>query len=165
MELTQRLGLALLQSGQASKEIIVNESLVALDLLVGGSVEEPPRNTPPASPSNGQSYIAGTSPSGAWAGKAGHVAGYTAGGWRLIPPADGLTLLVKSTGTYATFRGGAWDVGEVRAATVKIGGQQVVGGRGGAIADPAGGGTVDTEGRAAIAAILGALRTHGLISP
>lgn len=73
-------------------------------------------------------------------------------------------LLVKSTGTFAAYRSGAWDVGEVRAAAVKVGGQQVVGGQGAAIAAPSGGGTVDAEARAAIGAILSALRNHGLIA-
>ena len=165
MELTTRLGLSLLQSGQAAKEVIVNESLVALDLLVGGSVEEPLRNAPPASPTAGQAYIVGTSPSAAWTGKAKHIAGYTTAGWRLIAPVEGMSLLVKTTGTFAMFRGGSWDVGEVRAATVKIGGQQVVGGQAGAIAAPAGGGIVYAESRTAIGSILTALRNHGLIAP
>jgi hypothetical protein len=164
MELTGRIGLSLLQSGQANKEIIVNESFVLLDLLVGGSVEEPPRNTAPTSPAVGQAWIAGTAPTGIWAGKAGHVAGYTSAGWRLIPPAEGMALLVMSTGTFAIYRGGAWDVGEIRASVVKVGGQQVVGGQGAAIATPSGGSTVDTEARAAIAALLAALRAHGLIA-
>jgi len=75
-----------------------------------------------------------------------------------------MTLLVKTTSTFATYRGAAWDVGEVRAVSVKIGGQQVVGGQAAAIGAPAGGGTVDAEARAAIGSILAALRAHGLIA-
>jgi hypothetical protein len=164
MDVTERLKMPLLASGQAAKEIAHNEALLIADTLLCGAVEEPPRNAPPGSPATGQAYIVGASPSGAWAGKAGHVAGYTAGGWRLIPPADGMALLVKSTGTSAIYRGGAWDVGEVRAAAIKVGGQQVVGGQGAAIAAPTGGSTVDAEARTAISAILGALRAHGLIA-
>ena len=164
MEMTTRLGLSLLQSGQAAKEIIVNESMTALDLLVGGAVEEPPRNAPPASPSVGQAWIVGSSPTGAWAGKAKYIAGYTSGGWRLIAPAEGMSLLVKPSGTFAVYRGGAWDLGEVRAASVKVAAQQVVGAQAGAIAGPAGGTTIDVEARTAISAILAALRGHGLIA-
>ena len=164
METTARLGLPLLASGQAAKELTHNESLVALDLLVGGAVEEPPRNAPPASPAVGQCWIVGTSPSGAWDGEAGAVAGYTAGGWRFVTATDGLSLLVRSTGAFAVRRSGAWDIGEVRAATVKVGGTQVVGAQASPIAAPAGGATVDAEVRAAVAAILAALRGHGLIA-
>ena len=149
METTNRLALPLLASGQAAKEIAHNESLLALDFLVGGAVEEPPRNSPPASPVPGQAWIVDTSPTGAWAGNAGQVAGYTAGGWRLIAPVDGMNLLVKSTGTFAVRSGGAWKVGAQAAA---------------AIPDPTGGATVDAEARTAIAAILAALRSHGLIT-
>ena len=149
METTHRLALPLIQSGQAAKEIAHNESLLALDLLVGGAVEEPPRNAPPASPVAGQAWIIGPSPTGIWAGKAGQVAGYTAGGWRLIAAVDGMTLLVRSTGTFAIHSGGAWKVGAQAAA---------------AIPNPSGGATVDAEARTAIAAILAALRSHGLIT-
>ena len=44
-----------------------------------------------------------------------------------------------------------------------IAGQQVVGSRLPAIAEATGGSTIDTEARAVIDAILGALREHGLI--
>jgi hypothetical protein len=149
METTNRLALPLLASGQAAKEIAHNESLFALDVLVSGAVEEPPRNAPPASPVAGQAWIVGSSPSGIWAGKAGQVAGYTTGGWRLIAPVDGMNFLVKSTGTFAIRSAGAWKVGAQAAA---------------AIPDPAGGTTVDSEARTAIAAILAALRSHGIIT-
>lgn len=164
METTARLAMPLLQSGQAAKEITHNESLFTLDLLVGGAVEEPPRNAPPASPVAGQCWIVGNGPSGIWAGKAGQVACYTSAGWRHVVPPDGLSLLVRSTGTFAVRRGGLWDVAEVRAATVKVNGTQVVGAQAAGIAAPAGGATVDAEARAALAAILSALRAHGLIA-
>ncbi|HEX6219046.1 MAG TPA: DUF2793 domain-containing protein [Sphingomicrobium sp.] len=164
MDVTERLGLPLIASGQAQKEITHNEALLLVDVLVGGAVEEPPRNAPPSSPMPGQAWITGASPSGAWASKAYHVAGYSSGGWRLIPPTDGMVLLVKSTGSFATYRGGAWDVGEIRAAAVKVGGQQVVGSQSAAIASPTGGGIVDAEARTALGSILGALRAHGLIA-
>jgi len=149
MDVTERLKLPLLSAGQAMKEVTHNEALLIADMLLCGAVEEPPRNAPPASPVAGQAYIVGTSPSGAWAGKPGHVAGYTAGGWRLVAPADGMQLLVKSTGTFATYRAGAWAVGPQAAA---------------AIPNPAGGATIDAEARTAIAAMLATLRSHGLIA-
>ena len=56
-----------------------------------------------------------------------------------------------------------WEVGQARASRVLIGGQQVVGARQAAIAAPAGGTTADAEARACLSAILGALKSHGLI--
>lgn len=49
------------------------------------------------------------------------------------------------------------------AKVLRIGGSQVVGARGAAVADPAGGATIDAEARTAIAAILSRLEAHGLI--
>jgi hypothetical protein len=51
----------------------------------------------------------------------------------------------------------------VRGVSLIIGGQQVVGERQAAIDAAAGGPVVDTEGRLTIAAMLDALRQHGLI--
>ena len=48
--------------------------------------------------------------------------------------------------------------------SVVVGGNQVVGPRGAPIASPGGGAVIDAEGRAAITAILAALRSHGLIA-
>jgi hypothetical protein len=68
-----------------------------------------------------------------------------------------------SDGDVGEFRGGAWEIGLLRGDAVVIGGEQVIGSRAAAIADPAGGATVDNEARTAIDAILDALREHGLI--
>ncbi|HEY7006055.1 MAG TPA: DUF2793 domain-containing protein, partial [Sphingomicrobium sp.] len=149
--------------GQAQKEFTHNESLQTLDALVGGGVEEPPRATPPASPVVGASYIVAEGASDTWAGKAQSVATWTSGGWRFIAPVEGVSLYERSSGTIAAFRNGAWEFGIVRGASLLIGGLQVVGPRAAAIGSPTGGSVVDAEGRAAIEAILGTLRQHGLI--
>ena len=76
---------------------------------------------------------------------------------------EGMLLYERTSGTWAAFSNGAWELGIVRGDALLIGGQQVVGPRGAAIQSPAGGTLIDNEGRAAIDAILGALRLHGLI--
>ncbi len=58
-----------------------------------------------------------------------------------------------------------WRVGSVPARNLVIGGDQVVGARQPAVADPSGGAMVDASAREAIGAILAALRNHGLIAP
>ena len=78
---------------------------------------------------------------------------------------DGLFAYVRSTSTWAVYRGSAWELGVLRGSALNIGGQQVVGVRGAAIMAPAGGTTIDVEGRTAIGQILSALRLHGLIAP
>ena len=59
--------------------------------------------------------------------------------------------------------GDAWSNGEWPVSSLTIGGQQVVGERLEAVASPSGGTTIDAEARAAIDAVIVALRTHGLI--
>jgi hypothetical protein len=137
--------------------------LQTLDLLAACAVEEAPRSTPPSSPDLGACYIVGASPTGAWAGKAQCLAGYTAGGWRLVSPLDGMSAYVKATDTWANYRAGSWELGVLRGANLVLGGVPVVGPRLAAIAAPAGGTNVDLEARLAINQILSALRQHGLI--
>ena len=65
--------------------------------------------------------------------------------------------------TQARFSDGEWEIGVVDASSVRINGEQVLSNRHPAIPDAAGGSVVDTEARSTLAAILAALRQHGLI--
>lgn len=164
-EETVRLALPLIDAGQAQKELTHNEALTALDLLVQAGVVASEVNTPPGTPAPGQAWIVGGAPVGAWAGKAGAIAGWTAGGWRFLTPCEGTEVWCEADGCAIRFRGGGWETGVLRGASLRIDGAAVVGARRGAIADPAGGATVDAAARAAIGSILAALRGHGLIAP
>ena len=161
---TDRFALPLLQPGQAQKEMWHNEAIAALDLLVQPVVEAIGLDAPPAAPESGQAWIVGTAPTGAWSGKANHMAGWTGGGWRFVAPVDGMAVWVAADALAARFTGGVWVIGEEACARVTVGGDQVVGPRQAAVADPAGGTVIDVEARTALAAMLGALRTHGLIA-
>ena len=112
----------------------------------------------------GSCFIIGTAPTGGWSGHASALAAFSAAGWRFIAPFEGLQAWVKSTATFAAYRSGDWEVGAIRASQLLIGGQQVVGARAAAVTDVTGGTTIDAQARVAIAAILGALRGHGLIA-
>ena len=164
MTATARLALPFISPGQAQKEIFHNEALQILDILVGGAVEEGPLVSPPASPAAGACYIVGDSATGDWQGRDGQIAAYTIGGWKYVVPVDGVSLYVRTTKTTAAYRNGGWEYGVIRGAAIVIDGQQVIGSQANAIADPAGGSTVDAEARSAVGAILLALRQHGLIA-
>jgi len=116
------------------------------------------------SASEGLSYIVGAAPTGAWTGKAGQVATMSAGGWRYLAPADGLSALVRSNRLRAEYFAGTWEIGVARAARVEIGGEQVLASQASPIASPSGGATVDAEARAVIDQLLAMLRGHGLIA-
>ncbi len=161
---TSRLSLPLLHIAQAQKEMRHNEALTLIDLLLHGCVEGVAQDTPPATAQPGQCWIIGTSPEGAWAGKAGQVAGMTEGGWRFVRPREGLSLWWVGGETTQVFRGGAWRNGEVCARRILIDGVGVIGAQRAAIATPAGGAVRDEEARTALAAVLAALREHGLIA-
>jgi hypothetical protein len=163
MSSTPRLGIPFLSPGQAQKEFYHNEALQTLDILVAGAVEETPRNSPPSAPAVGACYIVGTAPTGAWASSAQYLVAFTSGGWRFVPPFEGAIAYVRSTGTCAAYRAGAWEIGVLRGTNVVIGGQQVVAGRAAAIASVSGGTIVDIQARSVIDQILAAMRQHGLI--
>ena len=165
MEMTPRIGLPLLVAGQVQKELFHNEALAIVDLLIAGSVEGAPLTAPPASPVIGVFYrVASAGASGAYAGREGSLAGWSVGGWRFVAPVEGMRLTERTSGVELAFRGGAWTSGSLRASEVMISGLKILGARLPAIADAAGGVTVDTQARLAVAQILAGLRTHGLIA-
>lgn len=163
-ESTARLALPLLQAGQAQKEMSHNEALTRLDLAVHACAVTEPLDIPPAEPSVGACWIVGTDPTGDWATHAGALAGWTQGGWRFVAPREGMAVWIATSRTIARFSSDlGWIVGTLAGARVLVDGLQVVGARRSAIADPTGGATIDAEARAAIGAVLNALREHGLI--
>ena len=88
-ETTPALGLPFILNGQAQKHVTHNEALVALDALVQLAVLSAGENDPPAEPAEGDPYIVGDAPTGAWADRAGAVAAFTGGAWRLFEPKPG----------------------------------------------------------------------------
>jgi hypothetical protein len=160
-----RFALPLLASGQAQKEITHNEAIVRLDGLLHAALESRTLTTPPATPAVGALWlvpVAGAT--GAWAGQGGKLALSTSGGWRFVAPPAGLMLWSKPDGGPAVFDGATWHWGHWPVAGLAVAGQPVVGPRQPAIPGPSGGATIDAEGRAAISAILTALRNQGLIN-
>lgn len=161
---TSRFALPLLQPGQAQKEMFHNDAIAALDMIVQPSAEAINVNTPPTTPESGQIWIVGSAPTGAWGGKVGQLACWNAAGWRFVPPVEGMLVWVIADALSARFAAGLWVLGEEVCANLVIDGDQVVGPRQSAIATPSGGAVIDAESRAALAAVLTALRAHGLIA-
>lgn len=144
IHVTPRFSLPLLAVGQAQKEVTHNEAIALIDLLCHMTVEAGPIDAPPSSPVPGQAWIVGLAPTGAWAGQARSLAGWTDGGWRFIAPRQGMRVLRAADGVWLRCDGSDW----IEPASVAV---------------PAGGGVIDTEARAAIAALIDQLSAHGLL--
>jgi hypothetical protein len=142
---TPLLGLPLLAAGQAQKEITHNEALVLIDALIAARVEAANAVTPPAAPVAGQCWALGASPTGAWQGKGGQLAVWTAGGWRFCAVAAGFAVRVATSGARWQKSGTGW-----AAPTV--------------LATPSGGTVIDSEARAAIATLKTVLTASGYIA-
>jgi hypothetical protein len=78
------LGIYYLAGQQAQPEIIHNSALNQFQVLLSGVISVG-LNTPPGSPAQGDTYILGASPTGAWAGRANCLAGYFGTAWVFVP--------------------------------------------------------------------------------
>lgn len=87
MGTTPDLGIPELSQSQANPDITHNEALIALQSLMKGVLDRH-LNAPPVSPEEGDAYIVGSAPTGAWANRADRVAVYYAGVWKFIPGND-----------------------------------------------------------------------------
>jgi hypothetical protein len=67
------------------------------DALVQPLVQQVGLNTPPGSTAEGECWIIGTSPIGAWAGQANPLAQRIGGAWVFYPPFVGLVVLDAAT--------------------------------------------------------------------
>ena len=76
---------------------MVNEAHARIDALLHPAIEGV-AEAPPASPDEGDCWLVGDTPSGAWTGHPGTLASFQSGDWVFADPHDGLRLLEKPTG-------------------------------------------------------------------
>lgn len=105
---TPRLKLPQLASLQEANTVTWNEALAQIDTLVDLYLLGQGSNDPPASPSDGDAYLIGVSPTGAWTGYGGKIAVCLDGAWRFYLPFDGLRVFAADTDTLVVYRDGAW---------------------------------------------------------
>jgi hypothetical protein len=160
---TPRFALPFILPGQAQKELFHNEALTRIDAALHPAVEGPPTAAPPADPEEGQCWIVAPAATGEWSGRDLMLALWSEGGWRFVEPSPGTSAWNKSAGVPLQFDGESWSDGSWACAGLEVGGVQVVGARQPAVPSPSGGTIIDSEARAAIAAITAALMSHGLI--
>ncbi len=106
---TGRLLLPYILQSQSQKEVTHNDALNILDVLIQAVVQNVGLNTPPGSPTVGQCWVVGSSPTGAWAGKASQIAqAVDGGGWFFVAPFKRLKLWNETTDEYVMFDGTNW---------------------------------------------------------
>lgn len=116
------LGLAYIAGQQAQPEITHNEALNQLQILQSGVISVA-LNTPPGSPTVGDTYIIGAAPTGAWAGRANCLAGYFGTAWVFVPGNnsagspitmgarhEGMMVYSKADNALYVWDGAAWGV-------------------------------------------------------
>lgn len=140
---TPRVGFPMLFSGQSQKEATINEALLLLDIVLGAGVRGV-RNDPPASPVNGDVWIVGNLPNGAFTGHVDALAGWTEGGWRFITPKNGWR---------------AYDLAAEQNLLFSDGWQAAI-----EPASPSGGAVIDLEALDAINTLIVAMRSAGIFS-
>jgi hypothetical protein len=131
-------------AGQAQKEAFVNEALAITDALLHCAIEGE-LSAPPATPVDGENWLVSASATGAWEGHDGAIACRQGGNWLFVAPVDGMRVLDRATGQERRFLAG-WQAASAPVA-------------------PTGGTTIDAEARTAIAGILAALRSAGILAP
>lgn len=162
-ERSARFDMPFIMPGQAQKEMFHNEALAIADVLLHPVVTGAAVTQPPAMPEPGQCWIVAAAASGVFAGREGQIAAWTSGGWRFVVPIEGMSVWDLAAGLWRIWGSGGWSDGRLPASALWIGGQQVVGARLAGVPSPSGGTTIDAEARAAVNAVIVALRTHGLI--
>lgn len=146
-----RLGLPLLIPGQGQKDMTHNEALQSLDVLVQAVVVSRSVVSPPETVSEGECWLVPEGATGAWTGKEHCIAGWTLGGWRFLPAAEGWYFWVTDESIGVRRSGAGWK----KAKDIPEAGDPV--------ASPSGGTVQDVEARATIASIIDRLAMLGLI--
>lgn len=108
MDTTPNLALPYLIAAQAQKHVTHNEAIRMLDALVQLAVLDRQVDTPPVSPADGDRYIVGPSPTGAWDGKANEIAAFQDGAWAFFAPQTGWIAWVSAEDALYAWEGTSW---------------------------------------------------------
>lgn len=133
-----------MRAGQSQKEGFVNEALVRIDTLLHGAVEAEAA-VPPDAPGEGQCWLVAEGARGAWNGQSGKIAAFAGGNWLFFAPRDGMRILNRAKNQEVRFLSGWKAPGRPQT--------------------PAGGSTIDSEARNALAALIQCLSEAGILPP
>ncbi|RAZ90164.1 hypothetical protein DPM33_15155 [Mesorhizobium hawassense] len=112
MTLSNRMAITEMAESQNNREVTVNEAFAKLEsgsamfgcVSIGDT-------SPPGSPAEGDQYVVGASPTGAWTGKAKYVANFFNGAWIFIPPLPGAQAYAADEDAYYYYSAaGSWGI-------------------------------------------------------
>jgi hypothetical protein len=120
MATSAKYGLPYIAASQASPEVTHNGALNMLQMLASAVVSRG-LNAPAGGETEGDVFIVGTAPTGAWAGRANALAGWFGGAWVFVPGVDsdgtpipmgashaGLTVYNLADAAWNRWSGTAW---------------------------------------------------------
>lgn len=90
--------------GDSTWKTGMDANLKMIDTLLRGSVLDRNLTAPPGGESNGDAYIVGTSPSGAWSGHENDIAVYTESAWYFITPEQGQLFYIEDEEVLSVFK-------------------------------------------------------------
>lgn len=105
---TLRLNLPHIITAQAQKEVTHNDALNLLDIFMRPTVLEMDKDVPPVSPTAGDCYVVGGSPTGDFTGHAQEIACYTDNGWLFASPFKWLDVVSAEDQIRYVYDGSAW---------------------------------------------------------
>lgn len=102
------LNLPYIQPAQAQKHVTHNEAVELLDMIVQLTVQDFDATTPTTSPTEGETWALGATPTGAWAGQAGMLATWRGGGWLFVTPQTGWRAYGVTPAQMRVYDGSVW---------------------------------------------------------
>ncbi len=145
-ESSARHQLPYLVIAQAQKELTHNEALAKIDALLHPVVQSRLASPPVVTPADtGKCWVIDVGSTGEWQNKVDQIAGWVGGSWRYLVPVPGMRVRNMALGADIIWNGSQWIAAP-------------------AITDPQSGSTIDTEARAAIAALLSHFRMIGQLT-
>lgn len=107
MSSSPRLGIPYLVPSQSQKEVTHNEMINMLELLLQGTVIAI-QDTPPTTPTEGDLYIIGNSPTADWAGLSKYLACYIGGAWKTLAPKEGWRVWNRDLSRPIVYKNNFW---------------------------------------------------------
>ncbi|MEE9381143.1 MAG: DUF2793 domain-containing protein [Hyphomonadaceae bacterium] len=108
MDASPNLNLPYLLPNQAQKHVTLNEALRALDALSQIGIVSRAQAVPPASPTEGVSYLIASGASGVWLGESGQLAAYQDDVWAFHTPKSGWLVWVEDEQKLIIYDGTNW---------------------------------------------------------